>query len=44
MKDLIELSKQSDETRRAIDFNLIDLDYNSPMQGGYKLRDNLAAL
>lgn len=44
IKDLIELSGQSDETRRALDFNLIDLDYNSPMQGGYKLRDNLAAL
>lgn len=44
IKDLIELSRQSDETRKALDFNLIDLDYNSPMQGGYKLRDNLAAL
>lgn len=44
IKDLIELSRQSDETRRALDFNLIDLDYNSPMKGGFKLRDNLAAL
>lgn len=44
IKDLIELSRQSDEPRRALDFNLIDLDYNSPMQGGYQLRDNLAAL
>ncbi|KAI7774469.1 hypothetical protein LA080_008335 [Diaporthe eres] len=28
----------------VIDFNLIDLDYKSPMQGGYKLRDSLGAL
>lgn len=39
IKDLIEPSRQSDETKRAL-----DLDYNSPMQGGYKLRDSLAAL
>lgn len=44
IKDLIEISEHSDETSRALDFNLIDLDYNSPMQGGHKLRDNLAAL
>lgn len=44
IKNLIHLSRQSDETRKALDFNLIDLDYNSPMKGGYKLRDNLAAL
>lgn len=43
IKNLIELSTQSGETRRALDFSLIDLDYDSPMRGGYKLRDNLAA-
>lgn len=44
INDLIALSEQWDETKRALNFNLIDLDYNNPMQGGYKLRDNLAAL
>lgn len=44
IKDIIDLSRQSDETKKALDFNLIDLDYNSPMKGGNKLRDNLAAL
>jgi aspartate/methionine/tyrosine aminotransferase len=44
IKDLIELSEHSEKTREALDFNLINLNYNSPMRGGHQLRDNLAAL
>ncbi|ETN38282.1 uncharacterized protein HMPREF1541_06313 [Cyphellophora europaea CBS 101466] len=44
IKDLIEISEHSEKTKEALDFNLINLNYNSPMRGGHQLRDNLAAL
>lgn len=44
IKDLIELSEHGEATKNALDFNLINLNYNSPMRGGHRLRDNLAGL
>jgi aspartate/methionine/tyrosine aminotransferase len=44
IQDLIDLSENSAATKDALNFNLINLDYNSPMRGGHRLRDNLAAL
>lgn len=44
IQDLIDLSENSAATKDALDFSLINLDYNSPMRGGHPLRDNLAGL
>jgi aspartate/methionine/tyrosine aminotransferase len=44
IKELIEISEHSEKSKEALDFNLIDLNYNHPMKGGQLLRENLAGL
>ncbi|RMZ80604.1 hypothetical protein DV738_g2549, partial [Chaetothyriales sp. CBS 135597] len=44
IRDLISLSEHKDQTVQALKLDDILLDYNSPFQGGRRLREALAAL
>ncbi|RMD41885.1 hypothetical protein DV735_g3246, partial [Chaetothyriales sp. CBS 134920] len=44
IRDLVSLSEHKEQTAQALKFDDILLDYNSPFQGGHRLREALAGL